>query len=57
MAAVPGVGITAPHIGVAQRLVVIALPDDKTRIYVNPEVRWHSAETVRYEEGSVSMPA
>jgi peptide deformylase len=56
MAAAPGVGITAPHIGVAQRLVVIALPDDRTRSYVNPQILWRSDETARYEEGSVSMP-
>jgi peptide deformylase len=56
MAAAPGIGMTAPHIGVLQRVVVLALPGDTKRIYVNPEILWRSAETARHEEGSVSMP-
>jgi len=56
MAAAPGIGMTAPHIGVLQRVVVLALPGDTKRIYVNPEILWRSEETVRHEEGSVSMP-
>ena len=56
MAAAPGIGMTASHIGVPQRVVVLALPGDVRRVYVNPEIRWRSDETVRHEEGSVSMP-
>lgn len=55
MRAVPGVGITGPHIGVLQRIVVIELGGD-VRIYVNPVVEWASPETSRITEGSVSMP-
>jgi peptide deformylase len=56
MAAAPGVGMTAPHIGVLQRVVVLSLPGDAKRVYVNPEILWSSDETARHEEGSVSMP-
>lgn len=57
MHAAPGIGITASHIGVSQRVVVIRLPtDEKARTYVNPRVVVTSAETARYGEGSVSMP-
>lgn len=57
MRAAPGIGITAPHIGVAMRVVVIELPDaPEPRIYVNPEIVEASADTVRHPEGSVSMP-
>lgn len=57
MRAAPGIGITAPHIGVLQRVVVIALDDSPgVRTYVNPEVVWTSAEMARHPEGSVSMP-
>ncbi|MCV9997286.1 peptide deformylase [Pararhizobium sp. YC-54] len=57
MRAAPGIGITAPHIGVLQRLTVIELdPASGPRIYVNPEVQWASAETISHAEGSVSMP-
>lgn len=57
MRAAPGVGITAPHVGVALRLVVLELsPADGVRIYANPEIVEASAETQRHAEGSVSMP-
>ena len=57
MRAAPGVGITAPHVGVALRLAVIELPDGPgPRFYVNPELVEISQETMRHDEGSVSMP-
>ena len=50
-------GITAPHVGVLQQVVVIRLADNvAARVYVNPRVVSASAETARHEEGSVSMP-
>jgi peptide deformylase len=57
MRAAPGIGITAPHIGVAQRLVVIELSAaDGARTYINPKVVWASDTLIRHPEGSVSMP-
>jgi peptide deformylase len=57
MRAVPGIGITASHIGVAQRLVVIELSTETgVHIYVNPTIIWSSDETGRRQEASVSMP-
>lgn len=57
MRAAPGIGITAPHIGVFQRLVVLDLDDGAgVRVYVNPQVVSSSRETTRHQEGSVSMP-
>ncbi len=55
MRAAPGVGITGPHIGAMQRIVVIELGGD-VRTYVNPVVEWASSETTSIAEGSVSMP-
>ncbi|KQY14654.1 peptide deformylase [Rhizobium sp. Root482] len=57
MRAAPGIGITAPHIGVLQRVTVIEL-DAATgaRTYVNPKILWSSDETILHAEGSVSMP-
>ncbi|MCL7998021.1 peptide deformylase [Brucella sp. 21LCYQ03] len=53
----PGIGITAPHIGVPKRLVVLELSKEAgPKIYVNPELIWTSKETIRHQEGSVSMP-
>ena len=57
MHAAPGIGITAPHIGVSLRVVVLDLdPVDGARTYVNPEIAWASPEMIMHQEGSVSMP-
>ena len=57
MHAAPGIGITAPHIGVSLRVVVLDLdPVDGARTYVNPEITWASPEMIPHQEGSVSMP-
>ena len=56
MRAAPGIGITAPHIGVSQRLVVLELTPGDVRTYVNPVLDSVSRETIRHVEGSVSMP-
>ena len=62
-----GVGITAPHIGVFKRIVVLSLPDASSQgqaqvpdseyqVYINPEIADTSPHTVQFEEGSISMP-
>lgn len=57
MHAAPGIGITAPHIGILSRVVVLDLdPVMGARTYVNPEIVWASPETILHQEGSVSMP-
>ena len=57
MRAAPGIGITAPHIGVPLRVVVLEL-EAKTgaQTYINPEIEWASPEMILHKEGSVSMP-
>ena len=52
----PGIGITAPHVGVLSRLVVLELTPGDVRTYVNPVLDSVSRETIRHVEGSVSMP-
>ncbi len=55
--AAPGIGITAPHVGVLSRLVVLDLGSgDAVRILVNPRILSLSGELVRHAEGSISMP-
>jgi peptide deformylase len=55
--AAPRIGITAPHIGISLRVVVLDLDAiDGARTYVNPEIIWASPETILHREGSVSMP-
>jgi peptide deformylase len=57
MRAASGIGITAPHIGVAKRLVVLELSaEDGVRTYVNPTIVWAASDLIRHPEGSISMP-
>jgi peptide deformylase len=56
MHAAPGVGITAPHLGILKCVTVIELAAKEPKIYVNPRIAWSSDETIRHVEGSVSMP-
>ncbi len=56
----PGIGLAAPQVGIARRVIVA----DVTREaegpnpigMVNPEVVWTAGETVTYEEGCLSLP-
>lgn len=55
--AAPGIGITAPHVGVPARVVVLELsPEEGPRTYVNPQIIARSDEMMRHMEGSISMP-
>jgi peptide deformylase len=57
MRAAPGIGITAAHVGIYERLTVIELDGPASqRVYVNPQVTWSSPDMQRHTEGSVSMP-
>jgi peptide deformylase len=57
MHAAPGIGITAPHIGVSLRVVVLDLdPAEGARTYINPQIAWTSPEMIMHREGSVSVP-
>jgi peptide deformylase len=57
MRAASGIGITAPHIGVPKRLVVLQLSAETgARTYVNPKIVWAAPALIRHPEGSISMP-
>ncbi|THV25089.1 peptide deformylase [Peteryoungia ipomoeae] len=57
MIAAPGVGITAAHCGIFQRIVILDLPElGGRRDFINPEILSASEETMTHVEGSVSMP-
>jgi peptide deformylase len=57
MHAANGIGITAAHIGVSLRVVVIELPGGgEPELYINPVIEDMSGDLVRFDEGSVSMP-
>ena len=68
MYAAPGIGLAAVQVGVPIRLLVIDLqepqdPDDPEspnlrvpRVFINPEILWHSDNEVPYTEGCLSVP-
>ena len=68
MYAAPGIGLAAVQVGVPIRLLVIDLqepadPDDPEskvvrdpRVFINPEILWHSDSEVPYTEGCLSVP-
>lgn len=57
MYAAPGVGMTACHVGILKRIVVLDLPDfGGAQSFINPEILWASDETSTFTEGSVCMP-
>jgi len=56
----PGIGLAAPQVGVAKRIIVIDVADkgELPRPYrmANPEIVWRSDEKATYEEGCLSVP-
>ena len=60
MYAAPGIGLAAPQVGQALRVIVIdCTKDDGARQpvrLINPEIVWASEEQAPYEEGCLSLP-
>jgi peptide deformylase len=64
----PGIGLAAVQVGVPIRLLVIDLqepadpedPESKPvrdpKVFINPEILWHSDTEVPYTEGCLSVP-
>jgi len=51
-----GVGIAGPQIGFMKRIFVIHIEGDDERIFINPSILETSQETVKFEEGCLSVP-
>jgi peptide deformylase len=56
----PGIGLAAPQVGVAARILVVDVaregePPQPFKI-ANPEILWHSEELATYSEGCLSLP-
>jgi peptide deformylase len=60
MYAAPGIGLAAPQVGVAKRVLVVdvAREDEKPQPLriANPEILWQSEELATYNEGCLSLP-
>ena len=51
-----GLGLAAPQVGLLERLFVIHVEGDVPRIFINPSIIETSQETIKYEEGCLSIP-
>ena len=60
MYSAPGIGLAAPHVGVAKQVIVLDIAGkDQPRAplkMANPEIVWASEESVTCEEGCLSVP-
>jgi peptide deformylase len=60
MYAAPGIGLAAPQVGVAKRVLVVDIAKEGEEPaplqMANPEVLWRSEELATYEEGCLSLP-
>jgi peptide deformylase len=58
MYAAEGIGLAATQVDVHERLIVMDLSErrDQPLVLINPQLLWTSAETVRREEGCLSVP-
>jgi peptide deformylase len=52
-----GIGLAAPQLGIAQRLLVYRIgPDAPLIALINPEIEWQSQDADVLEEGCLSLP-
>ena len=51
-----GIGLAAPQVGRLSRLFVVRLPDEKPRLFINPQIQAVSDRQELYEEGCLSIP-
>ena len=51
-----GMGLAGPQVGLAERIFAVHVEGDDPRIFINPSIIETSQETVKYEEGCLSIP-
>jgi peptide deformylase len=51
-----GVGLAGPQVGFMKRVFVVHIEGDIPRVFINPSIIETSPETVKYEEGCLSIP-
>src|SRR5208337_4946688 len=56
----PGVGLAAPQVGVAKRILVVDVAKEGEKPnplkIANPEILWRSEDLLTYNEGCLSLP-
>jgi len=51
-----GIGLAGPQVGIMERIFAVHVEGDIPRIFINPSILETSKETVKYEEGCLSIP-
>jgi peptide deformylase len=51
-----GVGLAGPQVGLLKRIFVVHVEGNIPRVFINPSIIETSPETVKYEEGCLSLP-
>jgi peptide deformylase len=51
-----GVGLAGPQVGIMKRIFVVHVDGDTPRVFINPSIIATSQETVKLEEGCLSLP-
>ena len=51
-----GVGLAGPQVGLQERIFAVHVEGDVPRIFINPSIIQTSRETLKYEEGCLSVP-
>ncbi|GHU16759.1 peptide deformylase [Spirochaetia bacterium] len=51
-----GVGLAGPQVGLMRRIFVVHIDGDAPRVFINPSIIGTSQETIKYEEGCLSIP-
>ncbi|MCL2318652.1 MAG: peptide deformylase [Treponema sp.] len=51
-----GIGLAGPQVGLLERIFAIHVEGDIPRIFINPSIIETSQETLKYEEGCLSIP-
>ena len=51
-----GIGLAGPQVGLMERIFVTHVEGDEPRVFINPSIIETSQETIKYEEGCLSIP-
>lgn len=51
-----GIGLAGPQVGIMERFFAVHVDGDIARFFINPSIIETSQETVKYEEGCLSIP-
>jgi peptide deformylase len=51
-----GIGLAGPQVGLRERIFAVHVEGDIPRVFINPSIIETSQETVKFEEGCLSVP-